>query len=395
MTKTRLTGNKVKNKVAKLTKVTKLSEALPADVSSETLAFASLLENWYPSVARVLPWRETSNAYHLWLSEVMLQQTQVVTVIPYYHRFLKAFPTIEALAQADESSVLKLWEGLGYYSRCRNLHKAAKQIVFQHQGRFPDKLEEVLALPGIGKSTAGAILTFAYAQKHPLLDGNVKRVLCRLLDIAENPEQSGVQKQLWQASTALLKPATQPYIYNQAIMELGATICTPTQPKCLLCPVKTICKALKQGTVSQRPLKTAKKPVPHYTVVIGVIKTRDNQVFIQKRPDKGLLGGLWEFPGGKAETDEALEDALKREFLEELSYKVTQKNKLTKLAIVKHAYTHFKITMHAYLCEVDKPPTLEPKAAQAWQWVNMLQLKDFAFPKANKVVVERLLERAD
>ena len=350
--------------------------------------FAEALTNWYKYDHRQLPWRETTNPYHIWLSEIMLQQTQVVTVLPYYDKFLKQFPTIKDLARADLNTVLKAWEGLGYYSRCRNLHKAAQLIVEQHDGIFPKTIEAVEALPGIGKSTAGAILTFSFGQKHPLLDGNVKRVLSRLYDINEVISSTKLQNSLWEYSTALLEETDDPYSYNQAIMELGATLCSRTKPSCLLCLVRTFCDAAENGTQELRPVKLETRKIPHYNIGVGVIQNQQGQVFIQKRPEEGLLGGLWEFPGGKQENDEAIEKTVLREIKEELELNVDLGEPIT---TVKHAYSHFKITLYAYHCKLQSGEP-KPKACEQWKWVEPTDLKLFPFPKANKKVLEVLEE---
>jgi A/G-specific adenine glycosylase len=348
--------------------------------------FSTLLEAWYQQVFRKLPWRETTDAYAIWVSEIMLQQTQVATVLPYYAKFLALFPSIEALANAPEQAVLKAWEGLGYYARARNLQKAAKQIMLQHQGVFPNTLEAVEGLAGIGKSTAGAILTFAYGQKHPLLDGNVKRVLARLFDLAEDVAKPANIKQLWAWSEELLAPSTDAFTFNQAIMELGATVCTPTQPSCLLCPVRDSCTAYAYGTQAKRPVKAKKLAVPHNQIGVGILKNQYSEFFVQQRPETGLLANFWEFPGGKQEPLEAIEETVIREWQEELGFEI----KVVKhLLNVDHAYTHFKVTLHTFLCELINTPETErpapPKlvAAQAFQWANLAQLKQLPLPKAN------------
>ncbi|WP_373533114.1 A/G-specific adenine glycosylase [Vampirovibrio sp.] len=348
--------------------------------------FANALTDWYKADHRQLPWRDTTDPYAIWLSEIMLQQTQVKTVLDYYRRFLAQYPTISALAQAPPDQVLKLWEGLGYYARCRNLQKAAQQMVEKHNGQFPQTLAEAEALPGIGRSTAGAILTFAYGQKHPLLDGNVKRVISRLYDVDQDIQKTAVIHQMWQASEELLAESTEPHLFNQAMMELGATLCSPQNPRCLLCPVKRFCDACAHGTQHERPVKAPKKATPHHTIAVGII-WNDHQVLIQQRPENGLLGGLWEFPGGKQEPEETLEQTVFREIKEELGIEVTVGEKIT---AVKHAYTHFKITLHAYHCAYlgGEPKSL---ASQGWQWVSPDALEQFAFPKANKTVLTQLL----
>jgi A/G-specific adenine glycosylase len=350
--------------------------------------FAAALTDWYITSHRSLPWRNTRDPYAVWVSEVMLQQTQVRTVIDYYQRFLQRYPSIEVLAAAPIDDVLKLWEGLGYYARGRNLHAAAQQIVKHHGGCFPLSIEAVEALPGIGRSTAGAILTFGAAQRHPLLDGNVKRVLSRVANIADPVEQPQTLRTLWSLSEKLLSGAEDPYSYNQAIMELGATLCLPKEPRCLLCPIQNFCTAYSAGTQNERPVKGPKKPPnPHLMIAVGVVWKGD-EILIQQRPTEGLLGGLWEFPGGKQESGESLEETVRREMQEELAITVTVGPKIAK---VKHAYSHFKITLHAYHCRYESgDPT--PADGQLWHWVPPEGILDYAFPKANKTVLTLILE---
>ena len=354
-------------------------------------AFTHQLIKWYTAHKRDLPWRKsdghTPGAYEIWLSEIMLQQTQVATVLDYYRKFLKLFPTVQHLAKADLDTVLKAWEGLGYYARCRNLHKTAQIVSEQYQGRFPDTIEEMQALPGIGQSTAGAILTFAYNQRQPILDGNVKRVLSRVYAVTDNIAKPDVIKRMWGYSNNLINAAGDPYSFNQAIMELGATLCIPKEPRCLVCPLSNLCKAKAKGIAHELPVKTKKAPTPHYDIAVGVV-WKSGKILIQQRPNEGLLGGLWEFPGGKQEPKETLEETVGREIAEELEIEITVGEKI---ATVKHAYTHFKITLHAYHCnwKSGKP---EPKAAQAWLWVQPEELSKYAFPKANKTVLETLLK---
>ncbi|MGE0199909.1 MAG: A/G-specific adenine glycosylase [Candidatus Melainabacteria bacterium] len=353
-------------------------------------AFAADLITWYQAHQRDLPWRHTREPYAIWLSEIMLQQTQVTTVLDYYRRFLAQFPTIADLAAAPEDTVLKAWEGLGYYSRCRNLHKTARIVATDYQGHFPDTLAAVEALPGIGRSTAGAILTFAFGQRHPLLDGNVKRVLSRLYNIDSDITTSATNQRLWTLSEQLLADADDPWAFNQGIMELGATVCLPREPRCLVCPVARHCTARAEGTQLERPVKPKRKPSPHYTIGVGVIWHPDPgnpRVLIQQRPADGLLGGLWEFPGGKQEAGETLPETVARELKEELGLSVDVGPGILS---VKHAYTHFKITLHAFHCHLPDGSESQPATALPWQWVHPDELNQFAFPKANKKVLEAL-----
>ena len=330
-----------------------------------------------------MPWRDTRDPYAIWLSEVMLQQTQVDTVRPYYDRFLNRWPTVAELAAARIDDVMKMWEGLGYYARCRNMHRAAQQIVDQHHGVFPAEFSDVLALPGVGRSTAGAILTFSYGQRHPIMDGNVKRVLTRLYDEAGEVSRAATQKRLWESSGQLLGDAEDAWTHNQAMMELGAVICTPRTPECPACPVQMHCSAFAAETVGDRPVKKRRKPLPHKHIGVGVVYRGPHEVLIQLRPANGLLGGLWEFPGGKQEPDEPIEETVRRELAEELAIEVTVRQLL---CTVRHTYSHFKVTLHVYTCDlVSGTPT--PRAAQRWLWSPVSELSSYAFPKANRDVL--------
>ncbi|QPC84433.1 A/G-specific adenine glycosylase [Phototrophicus methaneseepsis] len=358
---------------------------------SDSLAQALL--TWYDQNAATLPWRSSRDPYRIWLSEIMLQQTQIDTVIPYYTRFLAAYPTVEALAAAPQDDVLKLWEGLGYYSRARNLHKAAQQVVATHHGQFPKTADELRTLPGIGPYTAGAIASIAYDEATPVLDGNVIRVLTRIHAISEDVTQTATKNHLWGLAAEHV-PQQRPGDYNQALMELGQTICTPRTPQCQSCPVNTLCEAYATGTQNQYPQKKKRAPTPHYDVAAGIIYNNDGHMLIAQRPNDGLLGGLWEFPGGKQEVGETLPETLKRELREELAIEVTVGNLFTK---VKHGFTHFKITLHAYECQYQGPmlPHTEPQLieAQAIAWVTQGELARYSFGKADRMVIEALEKR--
>jgi A/G-specific adenine glycosylase len=259
--------------------------------------FAHALLNWYDQNAADLPWRRSRNPYGVWLSEIMLQQTQVETVKDYYTRFLAAYPTVAHLAAAPLNDVLKLWEGLGYYSRARNLHRAAQMVVAEWQSYFPSSVEDLQKLPGIGRYTAGAISSIAFGEVAPVLDGNVIRVFARLTDLGEDVTQPNVQKRLWALAEEWL-PTERPGDYNQALMELGRTVCKPRNPLCQSCPIREHCLAYERGTQALRPVKKAKDPTPHYHVAAGIIYDKIGNILIAQRPLEGLLGGLWEFPGG-------------------------------------------------------------------------------------------------
>jgi A/G-specific adenine glycosylase len=340
---------------------------------------------WYDNAAADLPWRRTHDPYHIWLSEIMLQQTQVTAVIPYFERFLNAFPTVAALAAAPLDSVLKLWEGLGYYSRARNLHRAAQCIVDEYNAEFPTTAVTLQKLPGIGRYTAGAIASIAFNERVAVLDGNVMRVLTRLYDIADDISLTATQHHLWSLAESLV-PADRPGDYNQAVMELGRTICKPQNPLCLVCPVSQHCLAFQHGAQRQRPVRAPKQQTPHYNVAAGVIWNDADQVLIAHRPAKGLLGGLWEFPGGKQESGESLTECLVRELREELAIRVEVGDLL---AVVKHAFTHFRITLHAFECRyLDGPP--QALQCADWRWVSLDDLDQFAFGRTDRRVIDVL-----
>jgi A/G-specific adenine glycosylase len=352
-------------------------------------AFAADLLAWYDRAAADLPWRRARDPYPIWLSEIMLQQTQVAAVIPYFERFMARYPTIRDLAAAPLDDVLKLWEGLGYYSRARNLHRAAQQIVRDYDSQFPVTAAELQKLPGIGRYTARAIASIAFGEAVAVLDGNVIRVLTRIYDVAEDVKIPSTQARLWTLAEGLV-PADRPGDYNQAIMELGRTICKPRQPLCKVCPVAAHCLAFQRGVQAQRPVKAAKPQTPHFDVTAGVIWNDAGQLLIAQRPADGLLGGLWEFPGGKREGNETLPECLSRELREELAITVAVEDLLVK---VKHAFTHFKITLHAFRCRyLEGPP--QAIGCADWRWVQPDELDRFAFGRADRRVIAELRAQA-
>ncbi|MFW6358845.1 MAG: A/G-specific adenine glycosylase [Chroococcales cyanobacterium] len=354
-------------------------------VKEKAIALRRSLLSWYVQQGRDLPWRQTRDPYRIWISEIMLQQTQVKTVIPYYERWLAEFPTVEALAIAELQSVLKCWEGLGYYARARNLHKAAQQIVSQHNSIFPNTLEEAIALPGIGRTTAGGILSSASNLPVSILDGNVKRVLARLVALPTPPAKA--INLMWQLSDRLLDPDS-PRDFNQAIMDLGATLCTRSHPNCQECPWRDFCQAYSKGIQNQLPMREQSSPIPHKVIGVAVIWNEQGQILIDRRPAKGLLGGLWEFPGGKVEENEAIADCIKREILEELDIEIeVGKHLIT----VDHAYTHFRVSLVVHHCRYLGG---EPKAigCDEIRWVTLEEIDQFPFPKANNKIIAALRE---
>lgn len=348
------------------------------------LRFRKKLLSWYDRRARPLPWRETKDPYRIWVSEVMLQQTQVKTVESYYGRFLDRFPSVEALARASSDEVMKHWEGLGYYGRARHLHRAAREVVERFDGRLPDTLPELLSLSGIGRYTAGAILSIAFEKPEAVLDGNVIRVLARMFHITDDVRKGSTQNTLWSLSQGLL-PKHRLRDYNQALMELGALVCRVRKPACSDCPVSELCEANRLSLQRELPVKSPRKPVPHYEVTAGII-WRAGRLLITRRPPKGLLGGLWEFPGGKLEPGENLEGCLKREIREELGIAIEVG---TRLASVEHAYTHFRITLHAFECRY-RGGSIRCIGIDDYRWILPGELDGFALPAADHKIIALL-----
>jgi len=345
------------------------------------------LLSWFAHQRRDLPWRRTRDPYRIWVAEVMLTQTQVATVIPYYERFLRLFPDLPALAAAPPEAVLKAWEGLGYYARARNLHRAAIEVLARHGGRLPEDPRALRALPGIGPYTAAAILSIAWGRDELALDGNVRRVLSRLFHIDGPPEAGATQAQLRALGQQLL-PAGAAGDFNQALMDLGATICTPRRPRCADCPLGVYCQAYRRGAQEKLPAKRRRRALPHYDVTAAVI-WREGRVLIAQRPANGLLGGLWEFPGGKLEPGETLPECLRREIREELQIEIEVGDPI---ATVEHAYSHFRITLHAFHCRLlDGEP--QAVACAAWRWAGFDELGLFAFSAADRRVIAALQRR--
>lgn len=347
--------------------------------ATETVAFPiqDPLLRWFQANARDLPWRKNRTPYAVWVSEIMLQQTQVATVIDYFNRFMKRFPTVETLARAKQDSVLKLWEGLGYYSRGRNLHKAAQTIVADYGGQLPDTVDELQKIPGIGRYTAGAIASIAFHKPAPILDGNVIRVLSRVFRVKGNPKETAIKNQLWELADRLVH-TEHPGDFNEAMMELGAMVCTPSNPQCIACPLNTECQAYRHGEQESLPVRQKQAPLPHYTIVVGVVYKGDT-ILIDKRRQNALLGGLWEFPGGKKQTGESFKAAVAREVKEETGIEIEVGKRL---GLVKHTYSHFKITLHAYSCTY-LSGAAKPLGCDAVKWVAPDALKKYAFPAAN------------
>ncbi len=341
----------------------------------------SRLLTWFRSRERDVPWRDECDPYRIWVAEVMAQQTRMAVVRERLPDFLRRFPDVESLAGSARDDVLKAWEGLGYYTRARHLHEAARAIADRHGGELPRTVASLRALPGVGPYTAGAVASIAFGLREPAVDGNVRRVLSRLHDV-ERP----TARFLDGCARALLEATDEPPgSVNQALMDLGGEVCTPRAPACDLCPLAPHCLARARGTQAGRPGRSARKRIPHHDIAVALV-WKDGHVLIGRRPDAGLLGGLWEFPGGKVEAGETPREAATRELREEMCVAAEIGEDI---AVVEHAYSHFRITLHAFSARWTSG---EPcgRAASDWRWVLPEQLADYAFPAANRRVLECL-----
>lgn len=339
---------------------------------------------WFQTHQRPMPWRETRDPYHVWISEVMLQQTQVATVIPYFERFVARFPAVHDLAAAPLDDVLKHWEGLGYYSRARNLQKAAQQIVTEHEGRFPEAYAAIRALPGVGDYTAGAVASIAFNQPAPAVDGNVFRVLARLFLIADDIALPRSRRRFERQAQELIPPG-EAWRFNQALMELGATVCTAANPRCGQCPVAPWCQARSADRIRELPVKSKKTAVKEVGFLVGVIRDEGGRYLISRRPAKGLLGGLWEFPTCEAAgmPDPA---QLRAYFLAQHEVALAA---LGPVVTVPHQFTHRKALYHAYAGEV-APGSSRPADREDLRWVSADELADFALPQAHHKIMQAL-----
>ncbi|MCI0620972.1 MAG: A/G-specific adenine glycosylase [Acidobacteria bacterium] len=347
------------------------------------------LLKWYEEHQRNLPWRHTTDPYSVWISEVMLQQTQVQTVIPYYLRFLEHFPTIAVLARAETDQLLRVWAGLGYYSRARNLHKAARVIVERFGGKFPENYADVLALPGVGRYTAAAIVSIAFGQPYAVLDGNVSRVLARLLRISGDPKSSAVQSRLWTAAQQLL-PAARPGDFNQALMELGATVCSPRQPQCSLCPWKQKCLARKDGLQESLPEKARRGPVRRSLQAAAVIRHQGRFLIVQ-RSGQRLLKGFWEFPSAELRQKGSVSARLARFAAETYGLAVAA---LEPLMTIRHAITTRRIELQVFQAKLAGGAGAKMNGKDC-RWVRLKEMDYYPFASASRKIVEKLKGIAD
>ena len=341
---------------------------------------------WFGTHHRQLPWRETEDPYCIWVSEVMLQQTQVKKVLEYYQNFLNRFPDVESLADAALQDLLKTWEGLGYYARARNLHKAARVVVKDLAGEIPTDYATFRKLPGVGAYIAAAVQSIAFNAPYAVVDGNVKRVLARLF-LIETPINQSASTKIFQEKADLLLDHNAPGIFNQAMMELGATVCRPQSPTCIVCPVNATCRAFRTARQEEFPVKNKPKPLPEYHLVAGVVHKKGSVLITQRKPD-GLLGGLWEFPGGKIQVEETPEKACIRAIREETNLLVEPIEYLTR---VKHAYTHFKIVMDVFLCHYQSGKVALNEAVD-YRWITVGQIDQFPFPRSNHKFIPLLTQ---
>lgn len=346
-------------------------------------SFQKKILSWFDHHGRkTLPWQQNKTPYRIWVSEVMLQQTQVNTVIPYFERFMQQFPTVESLANAAEDAVLHVWTGLGYYSRARNLHLSAKIIQHEFAGKFPDTLEDLQRLPGIGRSTAGAILAIAFQKHAAILDGNVKRVLTRFLGITAWPGEKSVLEKLWQ-SAELFTPAQRVADYTQAIMDLGATICMRGKPRCTVCPLHSHCHAYEFGMTKEIPAAKPQKSLPVRQATVLVLQT-EQQVFLQKRPSPGIWGGLWSLPelNGLAVEEDILQFC-------------RQQLRLTGVKLLhygdrfRHTFSHFHLDILPVFLSVLKKPTRVADGEQTI-WYNLNDAQAIGLPAPIKRILNNV-----
>ena len=343
-----------------------------------------LLE-WYVKQARDLPWRNQKDPYAIWVSEVMLQQTRVQTVIPYFKNWMRAFPNLHVLANADLDQVLSVWEGLGYYRRAHNLRRTAKLVVEKYGGSLPQSTNELIKLPGIGAYTAAAIAAFAYDADVIALDGNLRRVLSRLFKYEQDPRTAKAEKTLVQYALEMM-PVGEASKFNQALMDLGAVICVPQNPSCDRCPLSQDCLARQQGLQHDLPVVPKKKSIPHYQVSAGILQ-RGEKTLLARRPEGDLLGGLWEFPGGTCIEGETLQACLIREWEEELDLEI-QPGKI--YGVFSHAYTHFRVSVHAFkiLSAKGDPKVLEHEEIR---WVPLEELMEYPMGKIDREISKVIL----
>jgi A/G-specific adenine glycosylase len=352
---------------------------------------AEALLDWFAAHRRDLPWRRTYEPYHVWVSEIMLQQTQMERGVAYFTRWLERFPDVASLALAHEDEVLKLWEGLGYYSRARNLHRAARLVHEELGGNLPDTVEGLQTLPGVGPYTARAVASIAFGRDVCVIDANVERVASRLYDIDVPVKSREARRQIEERCQALLPPG-RARDFNQALMEFGSLVCAPRNPACNACPIRPHCLARTRGVQEARPVTAkAASPIP-LTMATGVL-VHDGRILAQKRLSDDIWGNLWEFPGGLVEDGETPEQAVIREFMEETALSV---NRPVPVGAFRHSYTRYRVTLHAFAVTLlSDPAALELRAAQEHRWATWSQLRELAFPAGHRMLIRHLAGDAE
>ncbi|PHR28951.1 MAG: A/G-specific adenine glycosylase [Desulfotalea sp.] len=354
---------------------------------SESNFLVEQLLTWFRTTKRDLPWRQTYDPYHVWISEIMLQQTQMERGVAYFLRWIERFPSVGEVACASEDDILVYWEGLGYYARARNLHRAAQEIVGKYSGKVPADYETLLNLPGIGPYTAAAVASIAGNQDVVVVDANVNRMFARIFDIDEPVKDRGVQKQVHQLASELL-PRGKARIFNQALMDFGGLVCTPKAPHCKSCRVQRLCSAYQRGTVSFRPVLKSARKVVLLTRVVAVILC-EGKVFMQKRESSAVWGGLWEFPGGETLTGNSSGDEL--DLVAEVNYdtalRVIKENFLVE---VQHQYTHHKVSLLSFVCRLQDEDRQQPtlKSAASFAWVTPLEMDALPCPSGVRKIIK-------
>ncbi|GAB4144136.1 MAG: A/G-specific adenine glycosylase [Planctomycetaceae bacterium] len=363
--------------------------------SRQLTGFRTRLKNWYRKHGRQLPWRESHNAYRIWISEIMLQQTTVAAVIPYFERFLARFPTLEDLANAQEQDVLQLWEGLGYYSRARNIHRAARMLVEQYGGQFPQSVSALQTLPGIGRYTAGAIASFAFDLPAPIVEANTLRLYSRLLGYADDPRTTAAQKQLWNFAGKIL-PRNKPGLFNQALMELGSTICRPVEPRCEQCPVKSYCRAFRMGKTDHIPKPKTRPSITAVTEVSIAVKNR-GRYLVRRYREKERWAGLWDFPRfeladslshqEKIRLTTKLRRQMECDCQERFGIQLIAHKLLTELF---HSVTRYRIRL---LCLFGEYQAGEFNTGHEHRWITPVEFADFPFSVTGRKFANLLAER--
>ncbi|UCD65362.1 MAG: A/G-specific adenine glycosylase [Deltaproteobacteria bacterium] len=345
-----------------------------------------LILAWFQKNARDLPWRKTYDPYHVWISEIMLQQTQMDRVVNYFNRWISYFPDMTSITKASEEEVLKLWEGLGYYSRARNIIKTANILLSEYGGKLPADHGRLLKLPGIGKYTAAAIMSIAFNKEYPLVDANIERVFARLFNLDKPVKEKITHAFIWRKSKEMV-PQGKAREFNQALMELGALVCISKNPRCKVCPIMSCCQSFSQGLVAERPVLKDPPKTIFIEMATGILEN-EGKILIQKRKSKGVWPNLWEFPGGRLESGETPEMALVREYMEETELEV---GNLRKITTVQHSYTIYRVTLHCYFCSSQNgsyKPVLH--GAQEYRWVSPKDLADYAFPAGHRKLIDHL-----